>query len=87
MPKNPYLDRWTQYGTKHLAGRKIIAVRYMTAKEMEGLGWSRSALVLQLDNGTIIYPSQDDEGNGPGSLFGQTNGAGRRAEQLTFPVI
>jgi hypothetical protein len=28
------------------------------------------ATVLVLDDGTILYPSRDDEGNGPGALFG-----------------
>ena len=25
--------------------------------------------VMQLDDGNLVYPSQDDEGNGAGALF------------------
>jgi hypothetical protein len=45
----------------------------MTTEEMEVEGWhGRAPLVLVLDSGTALYPSQDDEGNGPGCLFGLT---------------
>jgi hypothetical protein len=60
--------RWEK-AAQMLVGRKIVAVHYMTDKEMEATGFERRALVLQLDNGTLAYPSQDDEGNGPGALF------------------
>jgi hypothetical protein len=36
---------------------------------MENLGWDKSGIVLMLDDGTYIYPSRDDEGNGAGALF------------------
>ena len=58
---------------KELVGAKIIATRAMTAAEKAAEGWEDwhgSAIVLELDNGLIIYPSADDEGNGPGALFG-----------------
>lgn len=75
-------DRWTQYAQEHLKGRTIKDVRYMTEEEMENLGWDRKALVMILDNGSIIYPSADDEGNDAGALFGNTTD-----KELTFPVI
>jgi len=27
---------------------------------------------LVLENGTVLYPSRDEEGNGPGAMFGRT---------------
>lgn len=58
-----------------IKGQKIIEVRKMTQKEMDVEGWddelSRNlAVVLVLKNGVRIYASQDDEGNGLGTLFG-----------------
>jgi len=75
-------ERWTKYANEHLAGRTIVKARYMTSEELELIGWYRRCIVLELDNGTLIYPSRDDEGNGAGALFGAAQG-----EDLTFPVI
>jgi hypothetical protein len=62
---------------KTIVGRRIVEVRPMTRPEARKEGWepdqARSpveATVLVLDDGTILYPSRDDEGNGPGALFG-----------------
>lgn len=74
---------WTAYGKKHLLNRKIVKVRYMTDAEVKGFGWTRKPIVLELDNGTVLYPSSDDEGNEAGTLFGTR----RRTEDLTFPVL
>jgi hypothetical protein len=57
----------------NLIGRKIVEIRKMNEAEMEKEGWEDThgtAYVLVLDNGSKIYASQDDEGNGPGTLFG-----------------
>lgn len=55
-------------------GLTIVAVRPMTAAEAQVEGWRLTPyhgppMVLVLSNGFLIYPSQDDEGNGPGALF------------------
>lgn len=63
------VDRWTASVKNLLVGRKITAVRYMTAKEVETLGWNSKGIVLQLDNGLLVFPSMDDEGNDAGALF------------------
>ena len=79
-------QKWTEYAQKHLVGRTIKAARYMTDEETEEQGWSRKAVVLELDDGTTIFPSHDDEGNGPGALFGESpTSAGR--EFLCCPVL
>lgn len=63
--------------TDAIVGRRIVEVRPMTRAEMEAEGWGFSAyhgppVALVLDDGTRLYPSRDDEGNGPGALFGVT---------------
>lgn len=60
---------WGDQATKALVGKKIVAARYLNDDEVEGLGWFKSAIVLLLDDGTYVYPSRDDEGNGAGALF------------------
>lgn len=75
--------RWGKYGSDNLVGRTIIAVRYMSQQEVEDLGWYCAGVVLQLDGGSLIYPSRDDEGNDAGALFGQT----KDGKDITLPVI
>ena len=57
-----------------IVGRTIEEVRPLTAHELAAEGWAdwleSGAPVLVLDDGTRLYPSRDDEGNGPGALFG-----------------
>jgi len=60
---------WIDEAKKQLLNRKIVDVRYLTIEEMEDLGWYERCVVMILDNGNMIYPSQDDEGNGAGALF------------------
>jgi len=60
---------WLKLMNDKLAGRKIVKVRIMSDGEMEDLGWMRHSVVLHLDDGNLIYPSADDEGNDAGALF------------------
>lgn len=53
-----------------VVGKKIVEIRAMTKAEIEAEGWDKGTTALVLDDGTVIYPSQDDEGNGCGALFG-----------------
>jgi len=57
-------------------GHTIVEVRQMTDKELKNEDWTvgrhQSPTVLVLDNGILLYPSRDHEGNGPGALFGAT---------------
>jgi hypothetical protein len=57
-----------------LIGKKVVRVRSMTKKELEAEGWAdyshRDALVMVFDDGTKVFASRDEEGNGPGALFG-----------------
>ena len=61
--------RWTEKCKKHLVGKKIVQVRYLNKKEMDDLGWNQTPLVMFFNDGSYMFPSQDDEGNDGGSLF------------------
>lgn len=76
-------QQWIEYGEKHLLGRKITYVSYLNKVDAEARDWFRRPIILQLDDGTFIYPSSDDEGNDGGTLFGQL----KNGEDLTFPVL
>jgi hypothetical protein len=52
-----------------LEGRKIVKVRKLTAAEKKRESWYGDGVAIDLDDGTVIYPSSDEEGNGPGALF------------------
>ena len=64
-----YKKIWTEKASKHLVGKKIKSVRYLTDDEVESQGWDSSSLVIELDSGELLWISQDDEGNGPGAIF------------------
>lgn len=77
------LDFWSEKATKELVGKKIVGARYLSKKEMTALGWTKSVLIMELDDGTLLFPSMDDEGNDGGALFGQ----GPNKEEVTYPVV
>ena len=60
---------WLKEAKKQLLNRKIVGVEYMTVDEMNALGWYSRPVLIILDDGNIIYPSRDDEGNDGGALF------------------
>lgn len=54
-------------------GRTIVAARPISPAEAELEGWDfrlEGCAVLVLDDGSTLYPSADDEGNGAGRIFG-----------------
>jgi len=73
---------WPEFAASHLAGRTITTVRYMSQEEADLCGFNSRAVVLQLDDGSVWFPSMDDEGNDAGALFGQKN-----QEAITLPVL
>ena len=50
------------------------------------MGWDYQPLELFLDNGTILTPSMDDEGNNAGALFTNIKNKGMIGE-VGFPVF
>lgn len=50
--------------------QKIADARPASLAEMQAVGWEgEPPLALELQDGTVLLPSQDEEGNGPGALF------------------
>ena len=76
-------SQWTQYAEKRLIGKRIVSVFYMSEKEMEELGWSKRPLYLKLDDGSIISPQMDDEGNDGGALYYYKS----KDNETTLPVL
>jgi hypothetical protein len=68
MNKPELKAKWAKI-LQPLVGRTIVAVRYMTEAEEAQQMWSNAAVVIQLDDGTLLFPSADDEGNDAGALF------------------
>lgn len=58
-------------------GLTITGVRYLTSQELAAEGWEGGTCVaVVLSDGSIIYASQDYEGNGAGALFGRMRDSG-----------
>lgn len=57
-----------------LTGKRIVAVRRMTRKELAREGWHppgwKMCVAIEVEGGIVLYASQDSEGNGPGTIYG-----------------
>ena len=76
-------DYWNEKASNLLKGKQIVAVRYLTEEEKDGMAWMQASVAVFLDDGTQFFISRDDEGNGPGSIFG----ANTDGEQWTLPTV
>lgn len=54
----------------YLIGKRIKNIRGMTKEEVASLDWPEEAVVIELEGGSKLFASQDEEGNGPGVIFG-----------------
>lgn len=68
------INQWNIDCNKHLVGKTIKNVRYMTDEEIMNNGWCNRPLVIFFTDGSYMYASQDDEGNGAGALFTSIDG-------------
>ena len=64
----PVEQYWTEKIAKHLVGKKITKVEYMTNAEMQDNGWYKRPIAIQLDNAYWLVPMMDDEGNDGGAI-------------------
>lgn len=62
-------NMWIKKIEKNLLNKKIIDVRVMSISETKNHGWHYRPIVITLDDGEMIYPSMDDEGNEAGAIF------------------
>jgi hypothetical protein len=70
MAQNSLPAQWAEK-LKPLTGRTIVGVRYLDAGETVLLGIAHQPVCLQLDDGALLWPMADDEGNDAGVLFFQ----------------
>lgn len=75
-------ERWVADTKARLAGRKIVDVRWMGDGEIENCSWRCGAVVLILDDGSILTPQANDEGNDAGALMHATEDG-----QFLMPVF
>ena len=53
-----------------LLGKTIKRIRPMTEAECQALYWFTPGIVIEFEDGTTLYASQDEEQNGPGVFCG-----------------
>lgn len=73
---------WIERAKARLLGRRIIGIRWMGEGELENLAWPQGSMVLELDDGSLLLPQADDEGNGPGAVLHIT-----KTDDMLFGVI
>lgn len=57
-----------------LVGRTITKAEYLSADEAKSLDWFYRSLVITLDDGTVLIPMSDDEGNNAGAIMTTNEG-------------
>ncbi len=62
-------QRDTETAARALVGRRITRFRYMTAAEAEDFGWRYRPLVIDLDDGTAVFPIADEALNEGAALL------------------
>lgn len=61
-------EKWIKNISNHLVGRTIKKIDYWSTEEADYLGWYTRPVVIELDNGTYLYPMSYDEGNNGGAI-------------------
>ena len=62
-------EHWGNLASNFLVGKTIRRVRYLDDREREDIGWDRSGLVIEFNDGHWILAMRDDEGNDAGSIW------------------
>jgi hypothetical protein len=61
---------WEKKVSKALVGRKIVKVKWLSPEKSEKyFGWDTQPCEIYLDNGIVLTPSSDDEGNDAGAIL------------------
>ena len=84
LENDPHYKEKKEWANKfrHLLGKRIVGVRYLTKEETEASAWYSSPIAIELDDGSALIPQQDDEGNDGGAMAY----IGEKANE-TFPVL
>ena len=62
-------EHWGNLASNFLVGKTIRRVRYLNDRETEDIGWTKSGLVIEFEDGHWIVAMSDDEGNEAGSIW------------------
>ena len=81
MTQEELTKHWEDKIASELVGRKIVSVRYWTEKEAAYEDWYSRPVQIELDNGYILVPMRDDEGNDGGAIATNITGLD------TIPVL
>jgi hypothetical protein len=67
------LVNWNEELKNAYVGKVISGSHFLSQDEAKNVGWDDngqdSCLVMEFTDGTLCFPSRDDEGNGPGFLW------------------
>ena len=71
LNKRIYMNyNWNEEVSKRLVGKTITKVKWLDADNTYKLfGWTHQPCEIHLNDGTILTPSADDEGNEAGAIF------------------
>ena len=83
--QNSLRQQWKNRLSPEILGQRIVRIRYMTKVEAEQFGWYSCPLVMQLENGTWLIPSKDDENNDGGAI--SLVNPNRELKETLAPVI
>ena len=78
---------WNMEAAKCLLGRTVVYVRYMTRDEAARYDWISRPVMIKFDNGLVLIPATDDEGNDAGALFMEWGGDDQKAGSEILPVL
>ena len=87
MNKSVIEAKWNLEAAECLLGRTVVYVRYMTEAEAAKWDWDCRPVLIKFDNGLILIPAADDEGNNGGALFMEWDGHDEKAGSEILPVL
>lgn len=62
-------NRWIKEISEVIVGKKIKSVSIMTQEDADDIGYDSRPIIIELEDGTLLYPVSDDEGNDGGSIY------------------
>ena len=66
------MDKHLKKFNEYLKGKTIKEVTWLGDKDMENMMWYKRPVIIHFDDGTILIPQSDDEGNDGGSMYYQS---------------
>ena len=67
-PEKKFEKDFIAKAKKYWLGRTITDIRFMSEEERDNNAWDKRGIVIILDDGNILYPMSDEEGNDTGAI-------------------